>query len=448
MRFYLGTHHDSWLGRVDVPLCVSFRRLAPRRSLPRACAPWLLDSGGFSELSLHGRWTVDPALYAWNVERIIRGVGHCAAVAIQDWMCEPFMLARTGLSIAEHQRRTVASYQTLATLAPTVPWMPVLQGWHEADYHAHARMYADAGVDLTTLPLVGVGSVCRRQATSEAVAILRGLASLGLRLHGFGFKLTGMAAAAPSLASADSLAWSFAARRKPPLPGHETRHKNCANCLDYALGWRARVVALIEGAKPMTSVTVSVTLAECEAEIEQNLGGWMAVALALRAIKTMELWRETGATSYSDYLTVRWPWSRQHAYLLTSASEYVEADPQLSYAYDTEGVVPSLNEVQRRRAAERPKRAQVQTLQAQARTELMAAISAERADLLNRQDEHAIRGMVRRLTDDKELAALLHMDPTIVYMACSNALIDKLELMVKLLSEWTAKVVYADRREA
>jgi hypothetical protein len=195
-------------------------------------------------------------------------------------------------------------------------------------------------------------------------------------------------------------------------------------------------------------VIVSVTLAECEAEIEQNLGGWMAVALALRAIKTMELWRETGATSYSDYLTARWSWSRQHAYLLTSAAEYVEADPELSYTYDTEGITPSLREVQRRREAARPPRAQIQALQQQARTELMAAVSAQRADLLNRQDEHAIRGMVRRLTDDKELAALLHMDPTIVYMACSNALIDKLELMVKLLSEWTAKVVYADRREA
>jgi hypothetical protein len=189
-----------------------------------------------------------------------------------------------------------------------------------------------------------------------------------------------------------------------------------------------------------------VTLAECEAEIEQNLGGWMAVALALRAIKTMELWRETGATSYSDYLTARWPWSRQHAYLLTSAAEYVEADPELSYAYDTSGVVPSLNEVQRRREAARPKRPQT-PIEA-ARTSVNGAVSTRRLELVAAQDEHAIRGMVRRLTDDKELAALLHMEPSVVYMACSNALIDKLELMVKLLSEWTAKVVYADRREA
>jgi hypothetical protein len=27
-----------------------------------------------------------------------------------DWMCEPFMLAKTGLSVREHQQRTVTNY--------------------------------------------------------------------------------------------------------------------------------------------------------------------------------------------------------------------------------------------------------------------------------------------------------------------------------------------------
>ncbi len=49
--------------------------------------------------------------------------------AVQDWVCEPFMLKRTGLSVREHQRRTVASYLDLRSLAPEVPWVPVLQGW-------------------------------------------------------------------------------------------------------------------------------------------------------------------------------------------------------------------------------------------------------------------------------------------------------------------------------
>lgn len=54
--FYLGTHMDGWLAHVGVPLFVSHRRLARRKTLPRARSGWALDSGGFSELSLYGEW--------------------------------------------------------------------------------------------------------------------------------------------------------------------------------------------------------------------------------------------------------------------------------------------------------------------------------------------------------------------------------------------------------
>ena len=38
------------------------------------------------------------------------------------------------------------------------------------------------------------------------------------------------------------MAWSYAARRAPALPGC-TGHLNCANCLTYAARWRDRVLA-------------------------------------------------------------------------------------------------------------------------------------------------------------------------------------------------------------
>jgi len=106
-------------------------------------------------------------------------------------------------------------------------------------------LYQGAGVDLTTMPLVGLGSVCRRQATTEISLIVGELAALGLRLHGFGVKRAGLAAYADGLASADSMAWSYHARRRPPLPGCKG-HKNCANCLPYALAWRAQMLAILE----------------------------------------------------------------------------------------------------------------------------------------------------------------------------------------------------------
>ena len=41
----------------------------------------------------------------------------------------------------------------------------------------------------------------------------------------------------------DAMAWSFDARRSPPLPG--CTHKSCANCRLYAARWYARAVASV-----------------------------------------------------------------------------------------------------------------------------------------------------------------------------------------------------------
>ena len=46
---------------------------------------------------------------------------------------------------------------------------------------------------------------------------------------------------------ADSLAWSYHARREPPLPGCNT-HKNCANCVRFALAWREETLEGLERA--------------------------------------------------------------------------------------------------------------------------------------------------------------------------------------------------------
>jgi hypothetical protein len=56
-RAHKSTHQPAWLAAdLGVPLLVSHRRLVGRRSLPRASGPWACDSGGFTELSMYGRW--------------------------------------------------------------------------------------------------------------------------------------------------------------------------------------------------------------------------------------------------------------------------------------------------------------------------------------------------------------------------------------------------------
>lgn len=248
-QFYLGTHRPHWLGLVDVPLFVSHRQLRRYRTLPVASAPWALDSGGFTELSLHGRWVTTSSEYVAAVRRYSDEVGMLAWASPQDWMNEPAMLAWTGLTVEEHQRRTVDNFLDLRTLAPELPFVPVVQGWEPDDYDRCVDLYERAGVDLGVEPVVGVGTVCRRQDTETGAAIFTRLAERGLHLHGFGVKLTGLRLYGDHLDSADSLAWSYRARRagmdrrKTGGPTPPCGKSTCANCLHFALAWRAQAVA-------------------------------------------------------------------------------------------------------------------------------------------------------------------------------------------------------------
>jgi hypothetical protein len=235
--------------------------------MPVAAHGWALDSGGFSELQQYGRWTVDPADYVARVRRYRDEVGRLEWAAPMDWMTEPVVInggqvgpirfAGTGLSVTEHQARTVTNYVQLRTLAPDLPFIPVLQGWTTDDYLRCVDQYAAAGIDLTTEPLVGLGSVCRRQGTTAAGTIITALHTAGVRrLHGFGFKTRGLLQFGHLLASADSMAWSADARRKPPLPGCQGQHRNCANCPRFAYQWRDRLVTALAAKAAVTQLSL------------------------------------------------------------------------------------------------------------------------------------------------------------------------------------------------
>jgi hypothetical protein len=248
MTLFLGTHRPTWLQLNGPPLMVS-RNTLPTRRLPTAVVPWVLDSGGFTELSMHGTWRIGAAEYAVLVARYRDEIGAMVWAAPQDWMCEPSITAKTGLTVSEHQERTTANLLDLRTIDATLPVIPVVQGWTLDDYLRHADAYHRAGVDLTAEPTVGVGSVCRRQHTTEAVDIFRSLAERGYRLHGFGLKAKGIAASWPWIVSADSLAWSYDARRvaargvccRRVYRGQPIT--SCANCRHYALDWYAKASA-------------------------------------------------------------------------------------------------------------------------------------------------------------------------------------------------------------
>jgi len=243
--FYLGSHQPHWLATSEVPLFISHRRLRDRKTFPRARSPWALDSGGFTELNLHGRYTDGPLDYIRAIRRYAAEIGNLRWAAIQDWMCELGVRQITGRTVEEHQRLTVHNYCMIRSLwrgTPDVQMVPVLQGWDLDDYKRHYDMYIRFGVDLESEPLIGIGSVCRRGSTDQIERIIREFA--WLPLHGFGLKTKALERFGHLLSSADSMAWSYQARRDEPLVGCTT-HINCANCPIYANLWRRRVMQAI-----------------------------------------------------------------------------------------------------------------------------------------------------------------------------------------------------------
>ena len=216
--FFTSVHQVEFLARARRPLLLSRHRFSgedgrsPRRTLPRSRVWWGLDSGGFNVLRKHGRYLVSARGYAEEACRYAEEVGSLAWCATMDWVCEPFVRERTRKSVRWHQMKTVESLLELRSLAPGLPWMPVIQGWELRDYLECVALYLRNGIDLRAEPVVGVGSVCSRQGMQEAALIVHALARLDLKCHVFGYKRSGLPDVLHSCVSADSAAWSRHAR--------------------------------------------------------------------------------------------------------------------------------------------------------------------------------------------------------------------------------------------
>lgn len=233
--FFAGVHHPNmgWpLSMHGVQVCISANVLVKSdHHIPfvGSCEGWMLDSGAFTQIDRHGAFTQSVEDYAAMIRRYDRHQAWCwkngrgfrnLRVAVsQDYMCEDVALSKTGLSVRDHQRLTIERYDQIraamdAEGVETVPLMPVLQGATPEDYRRHLVDYGDR---ISPGMWVGVGSVCKRQGDPKLIAfILRGVLQdrPDLRLHGFGVKKTALKSPAvrSALHTADSMAWSFAAR--------------------------------------------------------------------------------------------------------------------------------------------------------------------------------------------------------------------------------------------
>lgn len=236
MKFYVGLHQPSDARHFKTAF-ISVNRLRGPHGRKSAfnVGDWIMDSAAFTEIAQHGCHRTTPAEYAEHIRRWAEN-GNLLAAVSQDWMCEPWMVKRTGLTVEEHQRRTVRSYDDLmACDTGGVYIMPVLQGYTPADYVRCLELF---GERLKPGMWVGVGSVCKRNGDPRAIeAVLLAIHDHrpDLRLHGFGLKTTALSSGTVHslLYSADSMAWSYSARKQG---------RN-ANSWKEAERWAARIAA-------------------------------------------------------------------------------------------------------------------------------------------------------------------------------------------------------------
>jgi hypothetical protein len=187
-----------------------------------------VDSAGFVAMRHYGG-------YRWSIPEYVAFVARIRPTwwSAPDYCCEPEIArdreavrARIALTV---DRLEVARFAAFLQNLP--PPLPVLQGRDPEDYVRCAEKMAP-------LPrLVGVGSTCRR-TRAEIIAIIQLLdreLPRHVGLHLFGVKGSAIAALAghPRVASVDSMAWDFAARR-------EKIRDNTRFTLDYRIGHMQR----------------------------------------------------------------------------------------------------------------------------------------------------------------------------------------------------------------
>ena len=109
LQFFIGLDHPATAWPF-LRSMISINTIRDRKGSFRA-NNWMMDSGGYTELSTHGRWRTSPQQYADEINRW-KDNGN---LVTQDLMCEPFILHKTGLTIEDHKKSP-----SIATLACSI----------------------------------------------------------------------------------------------------------------------------------------------------------------------------------------------------------------------------------------------------------------------------------------------------------------------------------------
>jgi hypothetical protein len=221
--------------------------------------PVYLDSGGFVAAVKYRGWP-------WAVDSYLN---LCAAApwrwfASMDWCVEP-EIARDEATVMDRISGTVR-LNILCRLGAAERGiqdrlMPVIQGW-EPDHYLRCMDRLSGFLD--GVPLVGLGSMCRRHVEGphgvlQVVDALDRAAPPGMRFHLFGLKSQAVEELRghPRIASVDSQAYGVRARR---IAIEEKRSKTEAMVADVMADWYAEQLRRIDR-RWLGTRSVNMTLA-------------------------------------------------------------------------------------------------------------------------------------------------------------------------------------------
>lgn len=221
MKFYCTIDADAVRPYMpDVPVMLpasSWARYglkAPK--IPAHVTERAADCGGFVATKVWGDYKYTPERYvAW-----LETFGPRWA-ATMDYCCEDEITSGKPGIVRERQQRTTEMAQHFWQQFRDAPWtwVPTVQGWHLADYHAHVRqlrplieeMHAHYGKGSAFR--VGIGTLCRRASVRMIHEVVAAVSQEipDTPLHLWGIKLGALQArdAMPlQVTSVDSAAWN------------------------------------------------------------------------------------------------------------------------------------------------------------------------------------------------------------------------------------------------
>lgn len=263
MKFYVGVQTQKQLDASE-KFILSFARIRARKKKKYIInnKDWIMDSGAFSEIKLHGKYTFTLDYYLNYIKEYNPNFFvNC------DYMCEPSQLERTGLTIKEHQEKTIENqiylYDKKNEMGIKSILMGTLQGWKIFDYLDHIDMMKERGI---LLDYMGVGSICRRFKTKEIVKILKWInyEIPDIKLHGFGVKIKVLEypEVFKYMYSCDSMAWTYTGRGFAEFGKHgilfgkkclidssficNKKADDCASCIRFMCYWVDRINKVIE----------------------------------------------------------------------------------------------------------------------------------------------------------------------------------------------------------